>query len=103
LLNKNGEVQPSQRDRSKPNSAKKPGNMYTRNSYNTAIARACEKAGIPRWTPNQLRHAAGTEAAAHVSVQAAKEFLGHASTATTEKYYIAPLPELAAEVARRFG
>jgi integrase len=102
-LNKKGEVQPSQRNRSKPNAAKQPGNMYSRDAYNRNITRACKKAGIPVWTPNQLRHAAGTEAAAHVSIQAAKEFLGHASTATTEKYYIAPLPELAAEVARRFG
>jgi integrase len=102
-LNKKGDVQPSQRDRSKPDSAKKPQEMYSRDAYNRAIARACKKAGVPVWTPNQLRHAAGTEITAHVSLEAAKEFLGHASIVTTEKHYVAPLPELAAEVARRFG
>jgi integrase len=102
-LNKKGEVQPSQRDRSKPDSAKKPKEMYSRDAYNRTIARACEKAGVPVWTPNQLRHTAATEITAQVSLEAAKEYLGHASISTTEKHYVAPLPELAAEVARKFG
>jgi len=58
---------------------------------------------FPHWTPNQLRHSAGTETTANFSLEAAKEFLGHSSITTTEKFYVAPLPELAAEVARKFG
>ena len=58
---------------------------------------------FPHWAPNQLRHSAGTEAAAHFSLEAAKEFLGHSSITTTEKFYVAALPQLAAEVARKFG
>jgi integrase len=50
-----------------------------------------------------LRHSAGTTTAAHFNLEAAKEFLGHASIKTTEQYYVAPLPELAAEVARKIG
>ena len=102
-LNKKGEVQPSQRDRSKPNAVRKPGEQYTKDSYAQAIERACERAGVPHWTPNQLRHTAGTQTTANVSLEAAKEFLGHSSITTTEKFYVAPLPQLAAEVARKFG
>ena len=102
-FNKQGRVQPSQRDRSKPNAVRKPGEQYTKDSLNRAIARACEQAGVPHWTPNQLRHTAGTQTTANVSLEAAKEFLGHCSITTTEKFYVAPLPELAAEVARKFG
>jgi integrase len=89
-FNKNGEVQPSQRDRSNLDATRKARERYSSDSYNRAIARACKRAGMPVWTPNQLRHAAGTEATAHVSLEAAKEFLGHASITTTEKYYVAP-------------
>ena len=102
-LNKKGQVQPSQQNRSNPNAFKKPGEQYTKDSYAQAIERACERAGIPHWTPNQLRHTAGTQTTANVSLEAAKEFLGHSSITTTEKFYVAPLPELAAEVARKFG
>jgi integrase len=58
-LGKNGQVQPSQRDRSRPNAAK-PGDQYTTNSYNRAVTRACKLAGVPKWTVNQLRHTMGT-------------------------------------------
>ena len=102
-FNKQGEVQPSQRDRSNPNAVRKPGEKCTKDSYAQAIERACERAGVPHWTPNQLRHTAGTQTTANVSLEAAKEFLGHSSITTTEKFYVAPLPELAAEVARKFG
>ena len=43
----------------------KPGaghqTRYTRASYLNAIGRACERAGVESWTPNQLRHNAATE------------------------------------------
>ncbi len=36
------------------------GTKIHRNSYERAIKTACRKAGIPQWSPNQLRHAAAT-------------------------------------------
>jgi integrase len=33
-----------------------PGRRYTRHSYRTAVQRACRRAGIPVWSPRQLRH-----------------------------------------------
>ena len=84
-LNKKGEVQPSQRDRSKPGAAK-AGEQYSRDSYNRAIRRACEKAGVPIWTPNQLRHSTGTEVRDKYGLEYAQAVLGHASAKTTEIY-----------------
>ena len=96
-------VQPSQRNRRNPNPKRTPKEQYGSDAYNMAIERACRKAGVPKWFPNQLRHNAGTDTAARFSIEEAKEFLGHASSKTTEQYYIAPLPELAARVAREIG
>ena len=38
-----------------------PGDQYTKSGYDVAIARACQKAGVPRWGPNRLRHNCGTK------------------------------------------
>jgi integrase len=40
---------------------RQPGEWYTKSAYETAVARACLKAGVPRWCPNQLRHNCGTK------------------------------------------
>jgi len=101
--NRKTKIPPSQQDRRKVQPKRKPREQYDHYSYRQAIHRACDRAGIERWSPNQLRHTAGTETTAQFSLEAAKEFLGHASVKTTEQYYVAPLPELAAEVARKIG
>ena len=41
--------------------ARRPGRLYTVASYRKAIQAACRKAGVARWHPHQLRHAAATE------------------------------------------
>jgi integrase len=38
-----------------------PGELYTVCSYGYAIRRACRKASIEAWHPNQLRHTYATE------------------------------------------
>ena len=101
--NRKTKVPPPQQDLPKKQSKRQPGERYNHRSYRRVIHRACERAGIECWSPNQLRHTAGTETTAQFSLEAAKEFLGHASIKTTEQYYVAPLPELAAEVARKIG
>jgi len=100
-LNKKGEVQPSQRDRSKT-SAAKYGDQYTKDSYNRAVSRACEQAGIPTWTPNQLRHSTGTVVRSKYGLDAAQAYLGHANANTTEIYAELDF-EKAAKVAREIG
>jgi len=84
-LNKKGDVQPSQQNRSKPEAAK-PGKQYAQDSYNQAIHLACKKAGVPIWTPNQLRHSTGTEVRDKYGLEYAQAVLGHASAKTTEIY-----------------
>ncbi|MEN0111547.1 MAG: tyrosine-type recombinase/integrase, partial [Planctomycetota bacterium] len=37
------------------------GKRYTTDGYRRAIHRACDRAGVDRWSPNRLRHAAATE------------------------------------------
>lgn len=89
-------VQPSQRDRSKPNGRRKPGDAYTTGTYRKAIAyaiaklnRAREEQGmpaIPTWSPNQIRHTAATRIRHEYGLEFARAVLGHATVSTTEIY-----------------
>jgi integrase len=79
-----------------------PGKCYTTASYDWAIAKACVRAGVPHWTPNQLRHSKATEIRREVGLDAARAVLGHRSPAVTETY--AELDQAkAAEVMERLG
>lgn len=59
---------------------------YTRSSYRQAIRRAAEAAGVPLWSPNQLRHTAATAIANAESLHVAQALLGHSDLATTRRY-----------------
>jgi integrase len=63
-----------------------PGEHYTVGSYREAIARACDKAGVPTWSPHQLRHAAATHLRKEFGVELARVILGHSTAFTTEIY-----------------
>jgi integrase len=61
--------------------------MYTRHSYRTAVQRACLKAKVPVWSPNQLRHTRASQIRAkYGSIEAAGVVLGHKETRVTEIY-----------------
>jgi integrase len=95
-------VQPSQRDRSRPDPETRTGETYTTNSYHRAVQRGCRKANITPWHPNQLRHNAATRLRREFGLDAARAVLGHTSPAVTEVY--AELDEAkAAEVMGRVG
>lgn len=89
-------VQPSQRDRSKRNAKRKPKGRYTTDSLRRAIRRGIDKVNedrrqagepeIPRWHPNQLRHAAGTKARREAGLETAQVVLGHAKADITQVY-----------------
>jgi integrase len=79
-------VPPSQLCRRKANPRRKPRECYSRHSYAAAIARACVKAGVPRWHPNQLRHTRATEIRRQYGLEAAQVLLGHARANVTEVY-----------------
>ena len=70
--------------------------------YENAIATACKKAGVPKWTPNQLRHAGGTKVRDKFGLDYAQAILGHSSAKITEIYAKASF-EKAAEVAKEIG
>jgi integrase len=82
--------------------ARVPGDRYTTNTYRQAIHRACDKAGVERWAPNRLRHAAGTEIRRLFGLEASQVVLGHASADVTQ-IYAERDAELARRVAREVG
>jgi integrase len=95
-------VQPSQADRSKASPRRTPGDYYKRQSYITAVYRACGKAGVPSWHPNQLRHARGTELRQLYGLEGAQVVLGHAKANVTE-IYAERDQALAERIAREVG
>ncbi|MHC4399622.1 MAG: tyrosine-type recombinase/integrase [Planctomycetota bacterium] len=79
-----------------------PANRYTRDSYRRAIHRACDKAGVERWSPNRLRHSTGTEIRKRYGLEGAQVVLGHARADVTQVYAERNL-ELAVRIARECG
>ncbi len=110
----------------------RPRDRYTKDSYNKAIQRACEIAfGMPKelrksskklsederkrlqkraaewrgehcWSPNQLRHAAGTDVRRQFGLEGAQVVLGHAKADTTQ-IYAERDRTLAAEIMQKIG
>lgn len=95
-------VQPSQRCRRVAAPRRVPGECYLVSSYAHAIARACQRAGIPRWHPHQLRHTAATVMAQQHGWEVARIFLGHRSLDVTRIYAEDDLARVM-EVVRRLG
>ena len=93
---------PRHRSRRKSNPKRAPGEVYTTLAYGHAITRACEKAGVPAWAPNQLRHNAATRIRAAYGIEAARIILGHSSAVTSEIYAEVDR-EKAKEIMRKLG
>ena len=55
-------------------------------AYRFRIHLACDKAGIDRWSPNQLRHSGATRIRQQASLDAAQVILGHSNISMTETY-----------------
>lgn len=96
---------PSQRARAhkpkgKPKNA--PADHYHRTNYRHAIIRACDKAGVPHWAPNQLRHSAATEIRRRYGLEASQCVLGHSRADVTQIYAERDLAA-AVEVMRQIG
>lgn len=90
------------RKRAERTDGRKVGDRYTVGSLRRAIGRACKEAGIPHWTPHQLRHAAATRIRQAAGVEAASLALGHSNLATTEIYAEAS-KERTREIMRELG
>jgi integrase len=87
---------PSQAKRKpKRNPKRPPRERYDKNAYGQAIMRACKKAGVPHWHPNQLRHNAATRIRQRYGIEAARQVLGHRAAAVTEVYAEADFKKVA--------
>jgi integrase len=75
---------------------------YDQKAYCRVIARVCDKHGIPRWSPNQLRHTAAEEVRRHDGLDAAQAMLGHKHAKVTEVYASLSLDK-AKKVANKHG
>ena len=93
-------LQPNGKGKTKPKRA--PGDHYKRHSYNQAIERACKRAGVQKWTPNQLRHSRGTEVREQHGLEASQTVLGHARADVTQ-LYAARNEELARKIVLKSG
>jgi integrase len=65
---------------------RQPAYRYTADSYRRAVHRACKRAGVAKWSPNQLRHTAATEIRRRYGLEAAQVTLGHAKADVTQVY-----------------
>jgi len=59
---------------------------YMSGAYRRAVARGCIRAGVPHWSPNQIRHTAGTSIRSKAGLTAVQAFLGHKNARTSEIY-----------------
>lgn len=71
-------------------------------SYYQVIRRACPKAGVPHWHPNQLRHNAAKRVRSMYGIEAARVVLGHSDMATSLIYAEAD-EEKARRIAEELG
>jgi len=86
----------------KANPRKKPGISFTTQSYSKAISNAATKAGVDRWSANQLRHTRATEIRSKYGLEAAAAILGHSEIGVTQIYAEADV-QRALEVTRKTG
>lgn len=63
-----------------------PKEGYNARAYQHAVRRACEKAGISAWHPNQLRHSMATRTRKQFGLEAAQVVLGHTRADVTQLY-----------------
>ncbi len=101
-MDRKSKVQPSQQCRKRRRPKKQPGEHYSNMSYASAVATACRKAGLPHWSPHQLRHTYATEVRRRFGLEAAQVSLGHAQAQVSEIYAERDL-SLAVRVAGEIG
>jgi integrase len=81
--------------------------VYSAAAYRTAIYRGCDRAGIPRFHPNQIRHTVAEQVTTQEGIEFAKALLGHTRSTMTERYARQSLERAelakAIEAAKRIG
>ena len=80
----------------------KAGETYSKDAYRWAVERACVKAGVPVFAPNQIRHTYATRVRREYGLDTAQVLLGHAKLETSQVYAEIDRAK-AADVAKRIG
>ena len=70
----------------KANPRYRPGERYSPRTYCHAVQYGCVRAGVPSWSPNQLRLSAATRIREEFNLEAAQVVLGHAKSDVTQVY-----------------
>jgi len=86
----------------KPSPKRQPGDLYNKNAYARAVARACRQAGVTPWHPHQLRHNCATKVCRLYGLDGAMAVLGHKIGIVTEIYAERDLQK-AIEIMREIG
>jgi integrase len=100
--NRKSKVPPSQQNRRKVMLKRRPGSVYKVTAYGHAVRKAAEKANVPHWHLNQLRHTFATQVRSSHGLEAAQVLLGHAKADVTQ-VYAERNEALAASVAAKIG
>lgn len=82
--------------------ADEPIFKMTRTGYCRSITRACEAAGIDRWTPHWLRHTFCTRVREQHGIEAAQSMAGH-TTSEISDHYSSKMDKLATKTAAAVG
>jgi integrase len=80
----------------------KAGETYSKDAYRWAIERACVKANVPAFAPNQIRHSYATKVRHEYGLEAAQVLLGH-SRADVTQIYAERNQALARDIALKIG
>lgn len=80
-----------------------PREHYDDETYSRALRRVCERHGIERWTPNQLRHTAATFIREVYGLEAAKIILGHRNAVVTAEFYAEKDMNIAKNIMKEIG
>jgi len=93
---------PSHAAKRRENPTGRLGRRYTEGAYRKAVHYACKLAGVTKWNPNQLRHAAATRLQKKYGRDGSRVVLGHKHESTTE-IYLDPDVQKAMQIAREVG
>ena len=96
-------VTPSQVCRKKATAKRLPGRWFHPEAVCHAVHKACETAGIAKWSPYRLRHLRGAELREKFSLEHVRAALGHSHASMTAHYAQGADATLASEVARKVG
>lgn len=65
---------------------KRVRNKFDKGTYRNGLKKATELAGVPEWTPHELRHTMASIIDKQLGIESAQAFLGHKTVQVTREY-----------------